>query len=262
MRNSDLSRGAWDDAQLYWATLGYLRWWWATDGARLDVVRSVGGMTVSMLRSIALEYNVSRLILGAKKSEVVPEQDEELNDDPSATRLCAILNAARADWPANMPERARACLDIVDEAKRQGVAKKDLASATTKLMWFLEPSDWTVFDRFAKDGLDFKTPVKRRDQMLAFYETLEARGFVALAREMQQQIDETPFRGLPAARILDTLLMARGGRGNDCASIAMHRGFLAVLPETTRDAATTLATTLQLSFGHDVLKPDARKTAT
>ncbi|MFN7306686.1 MAG: hypothetical protein ACK5TQ_08905, partial [Acetobacteraceae bacterium] len=87
MHNTDLSRGAWDDAQLYWATLGYLRWWWATDGPRLDVVRSVGGMTVSMLRSIALEYNVSRLILGAKKSEVVPEQDEELNDDPSATRL-------------------------------------------------------------------------------------------------------------------------------------------------------------------------------
>ena len=261
MRNSDLSHSAWGDAELYWATLGYLRAWWATDGARLDVVRSTGSMTVPVLRSIALEYNVTRLILGAEKSEVVREDGDGLGDDPSAARLCAILNAARASWPGTLPERAKACLHIVDEAKRQGVAKKDLASATTKFMWFLQPSDWTVFDRFAKDGLGFKAPAKARDQMLAFYATLEARGFVTLAREMQQQIDGSAFRGLPATRILDTLLMARGGRGDDDASIAMLRGFLAVLPETIREAAKTLAATLQLRFGHDVLKPDARKTA-
>ena len=214
-----------------------------------------------MLRSIALGYNASRLILGAEKSKVVWEEGEEQCDDPSAARLCVILNAARAHWPATMRERAKACLNIVDEAKRQGVAKNDLASATTKFMWFLQPSDWTVFDRFAKDGLDFKAPAKARDQMLAFYEALEERGFVTLARAMQQPIGDSAFRGLPATRILDTLLMARGGRGNDDASTAMLRGFLAVLPETIRDAAKTLATTLQLRFGQDVLKPDARKTA-
>jgi len=261
LRDRDLSLCRWDEAQLYWATLGYLRWWWATDGARLEVVRSAGKISVPMLRSIALEYNVTRLILGAKKSEVVREAGDGLGDDPSAACLCTILNAARASWPGTLPERAKACLDIVDKAKRQGVAKKDLASATTKFMWFLQPSDWTVFDRFAKDGLSFKAPTKARDQMLAFYDTLEARGFVPLAREMQQQIDSSAFRGLPATRILDTLLMARGGRGNDDASTAMLCGFLSVLPEATREAAIVLATTLQRDFGHDVLKPDDRKTA-
>jgi len=56
-----------------------------------------------MLRSIALGYNVSRLILGAEKSKVVWEEGEEQCDDPSAARLCVILNAARAHWPASQP---------------------------------------------------------------------------------------------------------------------------------------------------------------
>lgn len=254
LSDRDLSQRSWPEAQLYWATLGYLNWWWRSDGAHLALVRGVGRLTVPSLRAIALEYNVSRLILGNSKSKVVRSADDSLGDDPSAACLCSILNEARRKWPATISERASACRDMVDEAKRRGVAERDLVSATTKFMWFLEPDGWTVFDRFAADGLGIKAPTKPRDRMIVFYGALDARGFVKLSGRMQATIDASPFQGLPATRILDSLLMARGGRGNDEASTAMSRGFLSVLPEPTREAAGKLAATLQRDFGQDVLR--------
>jgi hypothetical protein len=247
----------WVEAQLYWATISYARAWWASDGARLHVIQLAGRMDASMLRKIAIEYNVSRLILGAKKIEFEPEEDEEIGNDPAATRLASILDVARTTWPSSLVERANACLTIVDQAKEGGVSKKELISATTKFMWFLEPTDWTLFDRFAKEGLDFTEPNENRDKMIIFYRTLEDRGFVGLSQNIQNDIKSSILPDLPATRILDTLLMARGGRGADKGSLDMLRGFLTTLPEQIEGGLTCLAARLQERYGNDILRSPA-----
>ena len=124
MSPSDEIPVTWVEARVFWSTIGYLRAWWGTDGPRLSLIRRADGITPEMLRSIAVEYNVNRSILRQEKE-----------GDKSAGRMCKILIKARDEWPTSLVERAKACAEIAEKAREQGVAKNNLASASTKFMW-------------------------------------------------------------------------------------------------------------------------------
>jgi len=86
--------------------------------------------------------------------------------------------------------------------------------------------------------------------MPAFYAWLDTTRFADVVPEMQALIDGSSMPGLPATRILDTLLMARGGRR---LPEVEAQGFLACLPEQARGDVTDLAGRLQHQFGEAVL---------
>ena len=243
----------WLKRPLYWATVAYLRTWWASDGIRVKLIQKEGSLTIETLRSIGVEYNVNRLIPGKKKSEVLSNAHPGISEDKSAWVLCKFLNGACATWPNDLSGRATACLGIVDKARDQKVSTKDLVSATTKFMWFLNPDEWTVFDNFASTGLGINYRLTARDRMQAFYLKLERLGFVPLVKQMQTEINTTTLRGLPATRILDTLLMARGGRGADEMAIRGSQAFMNLLPAETQRPLIEVATSMQTKFGDHVL---------
>ena len=153
MQPSNEIPATWGEARVFWSTIGYLRAWWGTDGPRLSLIRSAGGITTEMLRSIAVEYNVNRLILRQEKATAGVAQKARQAGDKSAIRMCDILVEACVTWPTGLVERAKICAGIAEKARKQDVAKKNLASAWTKFMWFLKPDGWTVYDRFARGGL-------------------------------------------------------------------------------------------------------------
>jgi hypothetical protein len=213
-----------------------------------------------MLRNLASEYNVNRSILSKKKSKVTAPNRSRLGDDPSAELLCELLKGACRNWPDNMKERADACIQLAQKALRAGVSNVLLASASTKFMWFLKPEGWTVYDRFARKGLGSSDRRDAKFDMPAFYEALESRGFVEISSQINDVIRAAPFSSLPAERILDTLLMARGGRGGEDA-LPGHRAFLALLPAATRSQIVALSNDLQHEFGNGLLASSQQKKA-
>jgi hypothetical protein len=81
--------------------------------------------------------------------------------------------------------------------------------------------------------------------------------FGGLFAGMQAVMKRGLLPRLPSARILDTLLMARGGRGGDAGAIERLNAFLALLPATTRNPLEALAQDLQTRFGgHPLASPD------
>lgn len=258
MPPSDEIPATWGEARVFWSTIGYLRAWWGTDGPRLSLIRDAGGITPEMLRSIAVEYNVNRLILRQEKATAGVAQKASQEGDKSAGLMCDILKEACAAWPTSLVERAEICAGIAKKARKQGVAKNNLASASTKFMWFLKPDGWTVYDGSARAGLSSPTTQNAVADMLAFYKTLQKRGFPDLVAKMNAIIGSTPFKGLPAERILDTMLMAEGGRGGTDA-VPGHRAFLDLLPEPTRAPLIALAAALQREVGNEALLPPANQ---
>jgi hypothetical protein len=81
--------------------------------------------------------------------------------------------------------------------------------------------------------------------------------FGGLFAGMQAVMKRGLLPRLPSARILDTLLMARGGRGGNAGAIERLNAFLALLPATTRNPLEALAQDLQTRFGgHRLASPD------
>ena len=223
MHAPDYSGKTWSEQEVFWVTIGYLRAWWATDGPRLALIRQQGGMTARMLRNLGNEYKVNRSFVKKDVGGIVQRDRDRFKDDPAAEIMCELLARACASWNDDLTERAETCAAIARDAAERGITKlsrnqqtRDLpVSAVTKFMWFLRPDGWTVYDRFARDGLEQPTVQAAIDDMLAFYKTLKDLDFVELVGGMNAVIGKSPFKGLPAERILDTLLMARGGRGAD-----------------------------------------------
>jgi hypothetical protein len=270
---------SWTEAPLYWSTIRYLRAWWATDGVNVQRVADEG-MTALLLRSIAKEYNVNRGIAAAKNSKVDLYVHGDLGTDPSATLLCRLVNEAVRNWPDGLLARAQACRDLMDKAADHQVgvpvgrtpssdgrlsneppALKDLASAITKLVWFLRPHGWTIFDDLAATGLGVPDQ-KRRARMTAFYEKLADLRFEALVADMAQEMEARGFTPILAPRILDTVLMARSEPNGPKAQIANEAAFLSLLPPALAASVTDLALQLHDQFrSHPLIAQDTKVAA-
>jgi hypothetical protein len=207
-------------------------------------------MQPDMLRSLGAEYNVNRSIIRRDRRRGA--------EDTNAQHVCEILHEAARCWPDDLLGRAEVCVDIA--ARMQPYtpgSNRNLVSAATKFMWFLKPNGWTVFDRFAAGGMGVAGHLSRVKQLRCFYQRLHDAGFGSLVAEMQAVIKGSLLPDLPSARILDTLLMARGGRGGDTGAIERLNAFLGLLPATTRKPLEALAQDLQDTFRqHPLASPD------
>lgn len=217
----------WNDRQVYWATLAYARWWLAVDGPFLAAI-DAGGFTPKLLRRVAIRYNVNRGI---------PQTGAT---DSKAISVIKLLNEAAQDWPDGLNLRAEKCLALAEKALGRHDTGTLQVSGMSKFMWFVKPDGWTVFDSFARKGLAVSGN-DRRALFLNFYKTLEDQGFDDLVQTMRPVIAESLLPDLPAERIIDSLLMARGGRGCEQHEIDESAAFLALLPPDFRKSLDGLA---------------------
>jgi len=224
---------------VYWAVTEHVRTWLSEDGPYSQAIANSGGIIAGdQVRAIAYIYKVVR---GITKGPA------------TAQGIADALNDYNGHWSKNLSERAAQCEELAKLLKERGLTKNLFVSGVTKLSWFVQPKDWTVFDSFVTNAMDVKgnTSISK---MRHFYDELVARDFLKTSVEIQRILQNSPLRQLHAPRVLDKLMMFRGG-GEDWAqqTIRINANFLDMLPKDWREIIHNLATKTQRTIGNDIL---------
>lgn len=196
--------------EFYWAVLHYQKWWMFFDQAELSLVKSEE-LTGTNLRRIAANYRVARGI-GPRYPREMPKPTAEVREQEMVRRtdgLAKLLRTRIKHWPTGLVERETYCREILETAKQHQFVHGNQISAITKLMWFLKPDAWTMFDDLAAEGLGVGKRVKPA-RSAAFYAKLHKLGFDQMVESIREALDATPLDGMPAGRVIDSFLVIRG----------------------------------------------------
>jgi hypothetical protein len=226
---------------LYWATVGYARWWLAHDsGLRHHIVVENGKLTRESLAEISLIYKVAR---GFPSSADTSRVDAILD----------VVHKSAESWPETLIDRAQFCVELADALQSKELTRSHQISAATKLMWFLRPKSWTVFDRFASIGMGIGGNASAKKRMPRFYKALAEAGFEKSELDLSYLISQSDWNSLPAARVIDTFLMRRSGFTYGLNSTGAMRAFVDALPPKSALSLHLLATEAQSKFGSSLL---------
>ena len=221
---------------LRWAVITYYRGWLEIDGIESARARANGNALDSgAVRRIGKVYSIVRGIRGADTEE------KRNGTDKHAEWIADRLNAKALDGRSSLIQRAEICAAIARDACSEGHTNGVQASAMTKLVWFIKPEGWTVFDNLAANGLGIPR-YQSIDRMLAFYRTLTERGFPEHARAINATIGKTSFSVVGGERIIDTYLMLCGGEDEWVENvIANSKAFHKLLPSDFRNELVSCA---------------------
>ena len=174
------------------ALAGYYRFWLLVDGPLENAIAQDDGLTGLTACRIANAYSVARTFAGseARKWDVVAQHIHQLSEKWSSDRQ---FNAAQ-------------CIVTAMDLKNE-LGGKPPYSGTTKLIWFLQPDGWTVYDRFAAEAL-IPSGGHGRRRVTDFYQELGQR-FDEISQMIGSQITEVEPRLRPE-RIVDQMLVLRG----------------------------------------------------
>lgn len=220
---------------LKWAVVEHYRTWRSFDGIQLKRMPP-DGIDAASVRRIAKEYYVNRGILSTKDAN----GKKIAGRDDHADWLAIRLNDEAKNWPGPLNDRATRCAEVAKHASKEKHTKGELASAITKLVWFLKPDGWTMFDELAANGLGI--PEKRSiDRMPLFFRALSDRGFTDDARTINEALNANGFGELFGERVIDKFLMFSGNTVVQTGeSISTSETFLHSLPnEQLRKLDTT-----------------------
>lgn len=116
----------------------------------------------------------------------------------------------------NVRERA----EQLEEAAKNLVATKNGKrlcnqhnSAFSKVAWFVRPNGWTMFDKFAYDGLMFDGVRGQTLSMAKFYKCLDALEFQSWC-DLARNTPREPFCTIPVERVFDKALMSLARNGS------------------------------------------------
>lgn len=204
-----------DSTFAFMAVIDAYKWWMNCDFRFLQATgvldasgnrsnRAVGSFELPIMRSIARAYTVSRNI---------PAHDDDAAGQTLVRILCApetaewllLPFAERADELAKFVAANKVTL-VPDKNGHQ--PQRQLASALSKLTWFLRPEDWTIFDKYVGAA------VLRRDkagleQMRNYYPAL-AETWRETAGALVECTERRGLPGLLGYRIADKYLFFQG----------------------------------------------------
>lgn len=184
------------------AYLLYLKEWMISDSYLLDQVSKKGfsNSNNKLFRKITTRYNVAR---GIKARD---------NNKAPNTIIKLVTSTAANNWPEDLIGKAEKCRDLATKAREKDATYNDQASLMTKLMWFLKPNKWTLFDRYVADALHIKKTPSSLERMTLFYEKLHDNDFIKLSEDMENFLRKNKMPDLHAARVIDANLMLLGKR--------------------------------------------------
>lgn len=184
------------------AVIDHFRTWLRFDGPeRARIIKNDGKLNGVMVRRISREYNVNR---GIRRHHANRDQD------PSANAIAEIVNQATQNWPEGLEERAARCAAYANQAFDGNYTHYRLASGISKLIWFVQPTSWTPFDRFTANALGVAGNSNAVTRMTAYYEKLDERGFKATARAINKCLKGNGYGRLSGERVIDKFLMLNG----------------------------------------------------
>lgn len=167
--------------------------------------RTLGEFDLHTMRRIARAYSVSRNI-PSHTSEVEGEKVvEHLNGD-ELKGFSALEFKQRATELVKFVKNNPTSLRLA--SGEQQPKKRSLASALSKLTWFLNPEDWTIFDKYVSAA------VLRRDgagveQMKAFYDRL-SNDWSSTLHGIETELKNRGFDHWLGSRIIDKYLFYHG----------------------------------------------------
>lgn len=206
MQNDDFALLAVIDAYKWWVSsdYGFLRTTGALDrfgGAPEKNSTSV--IDRLSLRKIARAYSVSRNIpaddMDSQAQEVV---NLFMKSPPPELRSKDLL--ARATAIAEMSIRTPMIITRKDGRK----SKRQLASALTKLSWFVQPEGWTVFDKYVGVAVIGQDRAGLT-QMCQFYQKL-APSWQSTSQDVCRAADSAGLHPYLGYRIIDKYLFCHG----------------------------------------------------
>jgi hypothetical protein len=111
------------------------------------------------------------------------------------------------------------------------------ASAVSKISWFIWPSGWTMYDRFARLAVIGPRPGKTVDLFDSFYVALAMRGWDDLLKAVRVELRAGGMKPLLAERTIDKHLMltAMGPDQRQRIGAALDN-FMKELPQTLQDS--------------------------
>ncbi|WP_169559828.1 hypothetical protein [Sneathiella chinensis] len=229
----------------------HYRQWICYDGIVFEQIREENKLSRKNLRQIARRYEVGRGITGAT------DKQKKNGQDPHADWLASELNSISQGWPDTLKARAEKCAEIAECAKTNGHSKYLPASAITKLIWFIQPDGWTMFDNLAALGLRSRNTGNSVIRMKAFYKELAERKFSNHACSLNRTIQNTDFSDLYGERIIDKFLMILGAsvewREN---LIQENEIFLSLIPESLKNNIHKLAKDISDCHADSLLKKE------
>jgi hypothetical protein len=222
------------DRYAYWAVIEHVQGMIGNDGEYRRQIGESCRFPDGLATRIAQDFGVIRNI-------------QPVNSDKTSgiDHLVAELHALADTWPTTLQERAKMCCAIAtrhrcaqkkhkaqqpkeDERDRKKGGDGSMApySGITKLMWFLRPEGWTMFDSLAQSGLSGQGTSEKN--VIKFFKALEDKGFAEKRDKVRDLCEEATLSWLYAERIIDKFLLFRGSvlSGNESAYLmwAQKRG--------------------------------------
>lgn len=195
-------------------------------------------LDANAVRRIAKEYMFIQWI----------PRDPDHDADVNADGVAQIVNQALPNWPPGLDARRQFCADLATEAHNAGCTVNRQMSGMTKLLWFVRPNGWTIYDSFAAAGAGVGggNTITRASN---FYQNLDARGFDGFVAEISATLAQHQFDTLFGERIVDKLLMLAGGAGQGGAPLIQGmETFPEFIPEAFRDPLEQLCNDVAGTF--------------
>lgn len=164
--------------------------WFVTDGIHRAFIEDEKKIPMPVAERIVKEYGVRRTI----------------GNDEALKVLVDAIN--EEEWPEGLIQRAHICIKIAKDHKdyrKEKTKPHAPVSGVSKLIWFLYPNQWTMFDRYARIGL-----TGNKNSPSLFYETLYNRGFNHHCTSITNICKNNNVKMLYGERIIDKFLLLRG----------------------------------------------------
>ncbi|MWD28331.1 hypothetical protein E0K89_012665 [Aquicoccus sp. SCR17] len=242
MKVGDLVRYALQEHALFW---------WGEDGVDYYELQANGGKySRESVRKVSARYGVSRGIL---RNGPLPREKTEKDCDLGAEGIANLVNQTILEWPTSTVERAEFVADLADQANEDGLTKGRQISAFSKLVWFVRPECWVLYDSYVVNacGINASDP---RDRMTSYYAYLADNGFEDDCHAMRGILEKSRFfQSLWPERILDKALWIRGAKDTDAQWQGRSRAFRKALGQSIADELADVAEDLNKVVGNSKL---------
>lgn len=220
---------------LHAATVEHIRFWWGDDGIDFGRIKARRKVGTDDVRRIFTRYRVGRGLLKSNDTGL----------DIGANGVSGLLNKEIRFWPATMKQRCNFIVRLSEEALQKGYSKGRLISGFSKIVWFMRPTGWTLYDSYAADALQIPKQLGAVDKVSRFYACLEDLGFVEACDRMRITVNDSNFPTLWPERIVDKALWIRGSNERQRAELDKnHQFYLNAIGPKNRLALGELIETL------------------
>jgi hypothetical protein len=176
------------------AVCDHVHFWWSDDGPDFWSAQGADGIAPELVRSIATRYAVGRHIYKGREAAYAKKLQE--------TSLLITESMS-------LVEKSRIVSKFAEDARFDGLTSCVASSAATKLMWFVRPKNWTLYDSYATRPLGIKGATSNQS-MKQYYDKLENIGMIEIWEEMRFTMSESKIDFLWPERITDKALWLRG----------------------------------------------------